>query len=126
MPTQVHAAPPSRDQIVKEQTKFFMETMKDEFEGREGLARLEAFAQDADRIAHLHSQEATAVVKDDEDRLTRHADYMRNVSAHIVLLRDGLVPALKIYPDSPTMRLQAVGVMAFIKAHFFAMESGNY
>jgi hypothetical protein len=117
---------PSRDQIVTEQTKSFAQLMQDEFSGPTGIERLELFAKDAERIAHKHSKDATAAVKDDEDRLTRHADYMRTVSAHIVLLRDGLVPALKIYPESPTFRTQAIWTLSFIKAHFFAMETGNY
>lgn len=115
-----------REEIVASQMRVFRDLLHSEFQGTEGIKLLEAFAGSAEDIAHRHSRQAQEALKEDEGRLSNHANHMRAVSAYIVLLRGGQVPALKIHPDSHEIREQAIWSMNFIRAHFFAMECGHY
>jgi hypothetical protein len=117
--------PPSRDEFVSQSTEVFARIMVGELSGAEGLKRLEKFAKDAENMASHLSQGATQEVMGDENKLTEHANYMRSISAHIILLRDGLLPALKIY-ESQAMRSQAIWTMSYIRSHCQAMEAGIY
>ncbi|OGG55248.1 hypothetical protein A3D62_01540 [Candidatus Kaiserbacteria bacterium RIFCSPHIGHO2_02_FULL_49_11] len=85
------------------------------------IEELEAFANHAEVTAHEKSREMTEALGDDEMALTSHAAHMRSLAAKIVLLRDGLVPALKIDKDNSSLRNDAVRAMGYIRAEFEAM-----
>lgn len=121
MPTKkCSAAPMSRLLYVAQATDIWIRTM----ENMLSIANLEAFAKNAEAVAHEKSREYTKHCKRDEMLLTSHADMMRKTSAKIVLLRDGLIPALKIDRDNVQLRMDAVSAMGWIHADFVAMDCG--
>lgn len=88
------------------------------------IEEIERFAATAEEIAHERSRELTDFIKEqggDLEWLTDHAACMRTLSAKIVLLRGGLVPALKIDKDNPVLRMDAVGAMGYIRSDLEAM-----
>ncbi|HUD02582.1 MAG TPA: hypothetical protein VMR46_00990 [Candidatus Paceibacterota bacterium] len=107
----------SRELFVADRATFLADTMGPSLT----IEMMEKFANSAEKVAHEKSREMSEHFKDDEMALTRHADHMRTVAAKIKLLRDGLVPALKIDRNSHVLRLQAVQAMTFVTAEFEAM-----
>ena len=120
MVAQPATAPMSRIVYVAQNTAIWIQVMENELTVEE----LDAFANGAEQTAHEKSREMQKLIKDDANWLTSHAACMRTTSAKIVLLRDGLVPALKIDKDNPRLRLEAVAAMGYIRADFEAMECG--
>ncbi len=119
MPARTATAPVmSRLVYVAQNTKVWLSVMENEI----SIEELEVFAKGAEETAHEKSREMTEHIKDDVDWLTDHANLMRTLSAKIVLLRDGLIPALKIDSDNRLLRIDAVGAMGWIRADFEAME----
>lgn len=120
--TSEQAATRSRDDHILLNTKIWVEMTIDELT----IEQIEEFAQGAEEHAHTASHEMTKFINekhsDDRDWLTSHADHVRRLSAKIVLLRDGLVPALKIDKENPVLRLEAVRTMGYIRADIEAME----
>lgn len=117
MSAQSEVVPLSRVKFVQDRQRFYGH-MAHEVTS----ADLERFAKEAEEVAHGQSREMTDYLKaENVGALTTHAAHVRTLSAHIILLRDGLVPALRIDSDNPTIRNQAVSVMFYIKAEFDAM-----
>lgn len=118
MSAKAATAPMSRIDYVALNTKLWVEMTLDVL----SMDDLETFAKNAETRAHEKSRAMTAELKDDIESLTTHAAYMRTLSAKIVLLRDGLIPALKIDKDNPILRRDAVAAMGWIRADFEAMD----
>ncbi len=112
----------NRAQFVVSASHAFFVTMQ----GAMGLSEIEDFAQKVEARAHAASQNATKEIGGDERRLTDHAANMRSISAHIIFLRDGCVPALKIDKESPTIRSHAISAVAYIHASLQALEMDMY
>lgn len=107
----------SRFSYVVENSSQFVATML----GRVPFEQMERFAAEADQLAHRQSRGMTHEFRSDESILTDHAARMKTLAATIRLLRDGLVPALRIDRDNPALWMQAVEAMGYIRADCEAM-----
>ncbi len=84
--------------------------------------QLEQMLDKLDRVIHLQDQEMTQVLKDNLEALTTHASHMRTVAANLLLLKGGVLPALKIDSQNPMLRDLASKSMAFIQAEYQFMN----
>jgi hypothetical protein len=85
--------------------------------------QLKEFADNAEAICQAEEGEYLRYFGSNEQALINHATHMRTVAGKIVLLRDGLVPALEIDRNNPVLRLEALRNMAYIRAESEAMKS---
>jgi hypothetical protein len=83
---------------------------------REPLESFERFHQRATIAATNLNEEALAAYKNDEHVLAEHAALMRNINALLVLLGNGLVPALKIESENIKLRIWAADVVGCLDA----------
>ena len=107
----------SRVQYVAMSANLFLVAMA----GVLTIEDLEDFSNAAEANVEEKDREMFDYIKDDLTALTNHASSMRTVVAKIVLLREGLIPALKIDRNNLVLRLQAVQAMGFIRAECEAM-----
>ena len=84
--------------------------------------QLKEFADNAEAICQKEEGEYLRYLAGDEQALTNHAANMRTVAGKIILLRDGLVPALEIDRNNPVLRREALRNMAYIRAESEAMK----
>lgn len=123
MSTEASRSGISRARFVLEASQVFVTAMGPTLK----LADLENFAQKVEARAHAASAQATReLMAGTEGQLTEHAANVRSISAHIMLLKNGCVPALKIDKDSPTIFIMAVEAMAYLNSSLQAMENGIY
>lgn len=117
MNAQHSTSPTSRVEFVATGSRLFLESMinKITFEG------LKEFADGAEALASERSHEMDEYLAGDMDALTNHAAYVRTLAGKIVLLRDGLVPALEIDRNNLVLRIQAISAMSYIRAECEAM-----
>ena len=119
MSAQAEPVPLHRVKFVQDRQRFYLEGIGGEITFHD----LAEFSAAAEEMAHESSREMTDYVKDKgTDALTTHAAHVRTLSANIVLLRDGLVPALRIDAGNPVLRKQAVSIFCYIKSEFDAMK----
>ena len=111
-----------RAEHVHKVARVYATTLQREIFGPKGIELLEDFAKKAEDLAHTKSRELQAHLSKAGRDLTNHAAHMRSVAAHIVLLRDGLVPAIKIDKDNEMHRANALASMTFLLAQFQAMD----
>lgn len=107
----------SRAQYVVVSTDLFMEALANKL----SLKDLEEFANGAEKMVREMDHEMTEYLMGDEDALTNHAVHVRILAGKIVLLRDGLVPALRIDQNNPVIRMFAIRSMGYIRAECEAM-----
>jgi hypothetical protein len=112
-------APIGRAEFVRGQVLMFTQYAIAEL----SIDHFRNFAQSCEKLAHHASRIMTAHLGDDVNALTDHAARVRTLSAHVVLLRDGLVPALEIDWDNQNLRQQAAYSMGLIRAECAAMEN---
>ena len=95
-------------------------------DSRNTIAELDAYASAAHAQLKDASREMQAFIKskfnNDEDLLTKHADRMRTAGANIILLKDGLVPALKVDPTNPKFRILALQIFGYLRAEIEATK----
>jgi hypothetical protein len=84
--------------------------------------QLKDFADSAEVICQNEEPEYLRYFSDNEQALVNHASHMRTVAGKIILLRDGLVPALEIDRGNPVLRREALRNMAYIRAEAEAMK----
>jgi hypothetical protein len=84
--------------------------------------QLKGFADNAEAICQKEEKGYLRYFGGNERALINHAAHMRTVAAKIVLLRDGLVPALEIDRNNPVLRFEALRNMAYIRAESEAMK----
>lgn len=113
----------SREEFVLRISEANFAGMIDEVLGARGSIVLEDFAKHAESRARALSREYSRVFVGNEAVLTKHANHSRTISANILLLRDGYVPAIKIDLDNTRMRTEACRIMAYLYIQFQAMES---
>ncbi len=116
----------AHDRHVVAHTNMFIEVTEETFwtkpdQIRDQLQGYAVQAQELLRDAGQRMQERIRTEFDnDEDLLTRHAARMRTAAANVVLLRFGLLPALKLDPDNPKLRTLALHTFAFLNAEIEA------
>jgi hypothetical protein len=108
----------TRAQFVADTSTLFVQAMHSTIT----FQQLKEFADNAEELCQEEEPEYLRYLKNDEQALTNHASHMRTVVAKIVLLRDGLVPALEIDRNNPVLRLEALRNMAYIRAETEAMK----
>lgn len=109
----------SRATYVQQATDIFVQTVGSELT----LDDIEAYAKGAEEALREASREMTEHLRDDEGALTSHANHLRKAIAKVVLLRDGLVPSLKIDKEAAHYHEMAVQSMGFIRAEIEAMKA---
>ena len=87
-----------------------------------GLEQLTKFANNAEETATALDIEMCKYLINDNDNLVRHAIHMQTLGAKIILLRNGIIPALEINSENITLRILAIQSMGYIWAEFKAME----
>lgn len=117
------------EQYVLTNTNLFFEMVHDEFfnDPKQGIEQLETYANHAKQLLNDASREMQDFIKEkfenDTDLLTKHADRMRTAGANVLLLRDGLVPALKVDKDNPKFRALALQTFGYIRAEVEATKN---
>lgn len=76
-----------------------------------------------EECVRLQSDELTKLLVGDDIALTDHASHMRTVGANLLMLKGGLIPALKIDKDNQKIRQIAGQAMAFVKAEYDFMHN---
>ncbi len=94
----------------------------DTFQSAITFEDLRDFADNAEAICREEEGQYLRYFADNEQALINHAAHMRTVAGKVVLLRDGLIPALEIDRDNSVLRLEALRNMAYIRAEAEAMK----
>lgn len=113
----------SHEAMVSEYMQHFI----DGFKYRDGMAGVAVFVAAIETTFKELDHETTGRIRDDklgEAVLVRHAARMRTIGANIVLLRDGVVPALKIDSDNPKLRSVLLNCKALLWAEQQVMKMG--
>mgnify|MGYP001578486279 CR=1 FL=1 len=109
-----------RAQFVASSSGCFLLAMSDKLT----LQDLTDFANNAETHALEAEKEMVEYFcgNNNEWDLHVHAGHMRTVAAKIILLRNGLIPALNVDRNNPILWMQAVHAMGYIDAEIKATE----
>lgn len=104
---------------------FFEMNQSDFFQDpKQGITQLDNYANNAKQLLKDASREMQDFIKkkfeNDETLLTKHAARMRTAGANILLLKQGVVPALKIDQDNPKFRMIGLQIFGYVRAEIEA------
>ncbi len=117
------------EQYVLTNTNFFVEMVQNDFfsDPKVGISKLAVYADNAEQLLKDASREMQDFIKEkfenDETLLTAHAARMRSAGANILLLKQGVVPALKIDHDNPKFRAIGLQIFGYIRAEIEATKN---